>query len=98
MPGGMQDLDGKFSNLEVLSVLRHMDGKFCLGPGSINYGRTCGLAQVKMTADKISMKMRFENIRDPGLPLVGHLQVNINIAQGINDRRLTFTFNIICCF
>ena len=42
--------------------------------------------------------MGFENIFDGRFPLFGYEQVFLNIAQGINDGRLAFAFNIISRF
>ncbi len=94
----MQYFDRAVAQVKNLAVDRLMNGKIRLGMRTI-YDRGAGsLGQIKMAAYKISMKMGFENILDRRLPLPGKIQINIDIPQRVDDRRFTFTLNIICRF
>jgi hypothetical protein len=94
----MQHSEGKVAEGEGFAVPCHVYGKAGFGAGSVNDGGACGLAQVNVAADEISVEMRLENILDAGIALLGKLEVHVNITEGIHYSRFAVAFDIISGF
>ena len=94
----VKDFYRAVAQLEHLAVFRLVNGEISLCIRTENDRCTGGLGEIEMSADKISVEVRFKNILDRRIPLFRQTQIGIDIAQGVDDGRLPFIINIISRF
>src|SRR5688572_31122600 len=75
-----------------------MHGELCFCFWPINNWGTGHISKIKMTAYKISMKVRFKNVLDLCFAFIGKKKVFIDVAKRVNDGRFAIAFNIISSF
>ena len=90
MAGGFQRLNLSFSNLQFEAVTQRDVWKCGSRFGSdINF-RSGSRGQFFVSRDKIGVQVGFKNVADFKFLLFCGLQVNIDVALGINDGCFTF--------
>jgi hypothetical protein len=83
------------TNAELITILGNLNRQAGFRLRTVDNGGTGGFGQVHMAADKIGVEMRLEYIFDGSLAISSHLQVSINIAEGIHNGCFPIAFYVI---
>src|ERR1700743_2580382 len=98
MSRGMQDFDGLIAQLKTLPIFREMDGEVGFRTRPIDDRSARCFCQIQMAAHKIGMEMCLEDVFDLSLALFREFQIDIDIAQGIDDNSLTLVIDVVSGF
>ena len=71
--------------------------KSSIGRRTIHDGCTRFFGQINVAGNEVSVKVGLKNVFELGAIFSQFFEVRLGFAQGVDDDRLSFTFDIICC-
>ena len=91
----MDHFNGYITEFQHLPILCNVCIKGRRGSGAVHNGTAAGFGQIYMSGDKVSMKVRFQDILDPCSIFFRLFQIRCDLSQRIDDGGFTIAFDVI---